>query len=426
MQLSPSGASRLGEIIQEFCPNLEPYREVYRKIHQNPELSGQEHETASIVEQHLKKLGFTKVIPKIGGTGVVGILENGEHPVVLLRAEMDALAMEERTGLPYSSHKRGDETGKATPVFHGCGHDMHISCLLATAELLSKAKSMWHGTVICLCQPGEEDFTGARAMVEGGLSKKIPRPSVLLAQHSTPQKAGTIFIRPGSTLTACERFEVRINGRGGHGSNPAACKDPVVAGAHIVTQLQTIVSREVHPSEFAVLTCANFTAGSRGSAVIPDHADLTVTLRSYNPDVVDLVSSSAKRIIEAGCEAAGMPKKPDIYGRLSAPALINDTSTVQSLQHTFSAYFGELLSKANRGAASEDFPLLAEPFGAPYAYWYFGCIGKERWDEAEKKGKLGEIPGNHSSGFYPDIDPTLQTGTNAMALAALTFLQVKG
>jgi amidohydrolase len=424
----PSPDKNLGsrsEIVQDFRPDLEPYRQLYKKLHQNPELAGEEYETASTIKLHLEGLGITKVISEVGGTGVVGILENGHHPVVLLRAEMDALAMEEHTGLSYSSRKKGGSNRQTTPVFHGCGHDMHMSCLLAAADLLSKAKAKWHGTVIFLFQPSEEDLRGARAMVQGGLSKMIPRPTVLLAQHSTPRKAGAVSIRSGSTLTAIERFEVRINGRGGHGANPAACKDPIVAGAHIISQLQTIVSREVRPSEFAVLSCPQFTAGYRGSSVIPDYADLTITLRSFDPKVVGMVYNSARRIIEAGCTAAGMPKGPDFYGRVSAPALVNDASTVRSLQDTFAAYFGESLFEASKSAASEDFPVLAEPFDAPYGYWYLGCIGSERWDEAEKQGKLGEIPGNHSSGFYPDIDPTLQTGTDAMALAALTFLQVK-
>ena len=357
---------------------------------------------------------------------MVGILDNGQHPVVLLRAEMDALPIKEETGLPYAGRKSmKDGNGKTTPVFHGCGHDMHITSLLAAAELLISAKACWHGTLVCLFQPGEENFTGAKAMVADGLAAKIPRPTVLLAQHSSPQKAGTLAIREGSTLTACERFEVRVNGRGGHGSNPSRLKDPVVTGAHIITQLQTIVSREVSPAEFAVLTCANFIAGIHASAVIPDYADMTITLRSYSQEVVDLISSSSRRIVEAGCEAGGMPKRPDIYGKVSTPATINDAATVEALRSTFGNFFGNSLSEAPRGAASEDFSVLAAPFEAPYAYWYFGCIGVERWDSAEKDGKLSDIPGNHSSGFYPDIDPTMQSGSDALALAALTFLHLQ-
>ncbi|KAF2097247.1 putative zinc metallopeptidase [Rhizodiscina lignyota] len=419
-------AEFLGDIIRRYRPALTRYEEIYRKIHQNPELSLEEHETASLVERHLKELSFTDVKSRIGGTGVVGILENGRGPVVLLRADMDALPMEERTGLPYSSHKTAKgEDGKVSPVFHGCGHDMHTSCLLACADLLSAAKSTWHGTVVCLFQPAEENFRGARAMVEDGLFQKIPKPSVLLGQHVVKRKTGTIAVKSGNILTACDRFQVRIHGRGGHGSNPANCKDPIVAGAHIIGQLQTVVSREVNPADFAVLTCASFTAGSPGVSVIPDYADLTVDMRSYTPDVRERITTAAKRIVEVGCEAFGMPKKPEYLDDRSTPSTVNDVATVQAVQGTFSSYFSGMLSDTDPGTASEDFAVLAEPFSTPYAFWNFGGIGKERWEEAERKGKLDEIPANHSSGFYPDIEPTLQTGTDAMALAALTFLKVK-
>lgn len=192
-----------------------------------------------------------------------------------------------------------------------------------------------------------------------------------------------------------------------------------------MSQLQTIVSREVDPSDFAVVTCGSFNAGSLGASVIPEHADITVDMRSYDPDVGQRVSNAIKRIVEAGCEAAGMPKKPDIHSVVSAPPTTNDTATVRALERTFGDYFGVSLNEANRVAASEDFAILAQPFNTPYVYWYLGGIGQKRWDEAEREGRLDEIPGNHSSGFYPDIDPTLQTGTDSMALAALSFLVIQ-
>ncbi|KAF2788895.1 putative zinc metallopeptidase [Melanomma pulvis-pyrius CBS 109.77] len=401
--ITAASTTMLRGIIEAFRPNLDAYEEIYKELHRNPELSGQEVETASTVQDHLNRLEFTKVI-----------------------AKMDALPIEEHTGLPYASRKIGkDGKGNTYPVFHGCGHDMHMACLLACADLLSAARRVWRGTLICLFQPGEENFAGAQAMVDDGLYEIIPQPSVLLAQHLSKGKGGTVGTRPGTILAACERFEVRIHGRGGHGSSPANCRDPIVAGAHIVSQLQTVVSREVDPSDFAVVTCGSFNAGSLGASVIPEHADITVDMRSYDPDVGQRVSSAVKRIIEAGCEAAGMPKKPDIHSAVSAPPTTNDTATIRTLEQAFRDYFGESLNEAGRDAASEDFAILAQPFNTPYAYWYLGGTGQKRWDEAERKGKLDEIPGNHSSGFYPDVDPTLRTGTDSMALAALSFLEIQ-
>ncbi|KAF9886997.1 hypothetical protein FE257_010613 [Aspergillus nanangensis] len=420
----PSVDSGLQALLQKHRPDLKPYEDLYRHLHTFPELSGEEEETAATVAKHLNNLGF-EVHTRIGGHGVAGVLRNGEGKTVLLRADMDALPVEEKTGLPYASKKtvKGKD-GASVPVMHACGHDTHVVSLMACSQFLSETRDTWSGTVICIFQPAEEQLSGARAMIEDGLYTKIPKPDVVLAQHVMRMKTGTVSIRSGRLLTAADAFDVRIYGRGGHGSAPQTCVDPIVLGASIVTRLQSIVSREVAPGEMAVVSCGSIHAGHAAN-IIPDYLDLQLSVRTYDAATRETVVSSIKRIIEAECNASGSDKKPDVKCMFSTPATINDDATCQELRKTFGSYFKEDLVESEPASASEDFSLLATAVGAPYVMWTFGGVEPETWDNAVAKGTVNELPNNHSPFFAPVMQPTLLTAVDAMSVGALTFLTRK-
>jgi amidohydrolase len=423
MSVGTSG-NDLQAIINDCRPDLEPFEDLYRHLHSSPELSFQEEKTSAIAIKHLKKLGF-EVHTHIGGYGVAGVLRNGDGPTVLLRADMDALPLEEKTGLPYASRKIvKDKDGAEKPAMHACGHDTHVTSLMAGAELLNAAREHWTGTLICVFQPAEEVLSGAKAMIKDGLYEKIPKPDVVLSQHVMRMKTGTVSIRSGRLLTAADAFDVRIYGRGGHGSAPHTCIDPIVIGATIITRLQTIVSREVAPGEMAVVSCGSIQAGHVAN-IIPDQLDLKLSVRTYDPTVRERVISSIKRIIEGECQAAGAVEKPRVEHILSTPATINDEATVEALRATFGSYFRENLVDSEPASASEDFSLLATTVGAPYVMWTYGGVDAKTWDEAVEKGAVDQLPNNHSPFFAPVIEPTLCTAVDAIALGALTFLKRK-
>ncbi|PYH49272.1 putative zinc metallopeptidase [Aspergillus saccharolyticus JOP 1030-1] len=412
------------DIIAQHRPDLAPFEELYRHLHQNPELSGQEEQTAATAAEHLRTLGF-EVHTHLGGHGVAGVLRNGPGPTVLLRADMDALPVEEKTQLPYASTRTTkDPSGTLRPVMHACGHDTHVVSLLASAALLHRARAEWSGTVVCIFQPAEEQLDGARAMLADGLYEKVPRPEVVLAQHVMRMRTGSVSVRAGRFLTAADAFDVRIYGRGGHGSAPHTCIDPIVAGAAVVTKLQSIVSREVTPGEMAVVTCGCIQAGHAHN-IIPDYCDLKLNVRTYDAATRKRVVESIRRIVEAECAAAGCVEKPDVKLIYSTPATINDGTLVEALKGSFGEYFQENLVESEPAAASEDFSLLATAVGAPYVMWTFGGVDAKVWDEAVEKDTVRELPSNHSPFFAPVIEPTLQTAVDAMAVAAMTFLQRK-
>ncbi|KAL2815414.1 hypothetical protein BDW59DRAFT_177666 [Aspergillus cavernicola] len=424
MQLLGFQNKTVQAIIERFRPDLGPYESVYRGLHSAPELSGQEKETSLLASEHLKRLEF-EVYTNIGGYGVAGVLRNGPGPTVLLRADMDALPVEEKTGLQYASRRTvKNKDGVNVPVMHACGHDTHVASLMGSAELLHSARAHWSGTLILIFQPAEEELSGAQAMLDDGLYDKIPKPDLVLAQHVMRMKTGTVSIRSGRLLTATDAFDVQIYGRGGHGSAPQTCIDPIVIGAAIVTRLQTVVSREVTPSELAVVTCGSIHAGHAPN-IIPDQLTLQLSVRTYDPKVRDRVNTAIKRIIHAECEASGATEKPLITRTSHAPATFNDEATTKALKRTFGSYFGESLVEAEPAAASEDFSLLARAVGAPYVMWMFGGVDEKTWDDAVARDAVDELPSNHSPFFTPAIQPTLRTAVDAMAVGALTFLNLK-
>ncbi|KFZ01021.1 hypothetical protein V501_10270 [Pseudogymnoascus sp. VKM F-4519 (FW-2642)] len=413
MHATKSQPEKIVEIIDKHRPDLSEFEDIYKDFHKHPELGTKEERTAGIIAKRLKESGFD-VHEKIGGHGIAAVLRRGDVPTVLLRADMDALAVEEETDLPYKS--------TVSKTMHACGHDMHVTCLLAAAKLLNDAKSEWSGTLICVFQPNEENGAGAKAMVGDGLYQKIPKPDVVLGQHVSHMKTGTLSIGAGVTLSAADSFKVTIHGRSGHGSQPENCIDPIVIASSIVVRLQTVVSRVVSPSESVVVTCGSFHGGESENA-IPDEVELKLNIRTQSENVRKRVIEAVKRIIKAECDAGGCTQPPDIEPTSRFPLTENDPKIVDKLHEAFKPVFGDIPSTSGMVSGSEDFSDLATPHDIPYAFWFFGGTDEKKWDDAVKNDTVNLLPHNHSAKFAPVIEPTLKAGSDALALAALTFLK---
>lgn len=388
-----------------------PWQEqLYAHLHQHPELSMQEVETAAEVTRRLESFGYD--VQQVGG-GVVGVLANGEGPVVLFRADMDALPVAEATGLPYASTRTAVDTeGNRVPVMHACGHDLHVVAALGAASLLAEHRDAWSGTYVALFQPGEETAAGAQSMVDDGLVGRIPRPDVALGQHvlATPL-AGQVATAAGPVLSTGACVRVKVYGRGSHGSMPHLGVDPVVLAAAIVTRLQTVVAREIAPGDFGVLTVGCLQAGNRAN-VIPDDATLLLNIRAYDLAVREQLLAAIDRIVQAECAAAGSPRPPDIELYESYPLTDNDPEVTATVTAAFRTHFGEhRVTHLDPVPASEDFSVLPDAFGVPYCYWGFGGFTADQ----------DPVP-NHNPGFAPAMQPALTTGTEAAVVAALAFL----
>ncbi|OBH50125.1 amidohydrolase [Mycobacterium mantenii] len=397
-------------------------QDFYRNLHQHPELSHQEHKTAAAVAQRLRGLGYD-VHEGVGGTGVVGMLRNGEGPTVLLRADMDALPVAEDTGLAYASAVIAtDKDGNEVPVMHACGHDVHVTCLLGAASLLAAAPGHWHGTVIALFQPAEEVGDGARRMVEDGLATLVGHVDVALAQHVLPFPAGQVATQPGPVLTTADSMRITVYGRGGHGSMPQATVDPVVLAAMIVIRLQTVVAREVAPTDPAVLTIGRIESGTK-SNVIGDRAVLELNLRTYSGQTRNRILDAIRRIVTAECQASNSPKDPQFELFDHYPATNNDPTVTGRVRAAFDDYFGDRACDLPPQTASEDFSDIPNALTTPYSYWGIGGIDPDTYQAAAAAGRVSEdISVNHSRTFAPVIQPTLDTGTQALAVAALAWL----
>ncbi|KAL4966669.1 M20 family metallopeptidase [Aspergillus stella-maris] len=413
----------ISSILNSGQIDLAPYETLYKHFHSNPELSLQEEKTAEKIAAHLRSLNAYQVTTHIGGYGLVGVLKNGPGKTVLLRADIDALPVKELTGLPYASTKTmRDADGNEKPVMHACGHDMHITCLLATAERLVKLKDQWSGTLIVLFQPNEERGAGAQAMVDDGLYDKIPVPDVALGQHVMRLRAGSIGCRVGTIMAAADSMKITVFGRGGHGSLPHLTVDPVLLAAHIVVRLQGIVSREVDPTDLGVLTVGSLQAGQTEN-IIADRAEIGIDFRSVKVETREKIIESVKRIVKAECMASGSPREPIFTSTRRFPPTDNDDSIAGQLAVTFGEHFGEQFDgDTPRTNVSEDFSTLATSKGVPCCFWFLGGIEHGLWDEAQEKGTTAEIASNHSALFAPAIQPTLTAGVDALCVGALTFL----
>ncbi|MGO4596301.1 amidohydrolase [Terrabacter sp. 2RAF25] len=398
------------ESVLQGLPRTREWQEdFYRDLHSHPELSGQESRTAANVARRLGEMGYA--VQQLGG-GVVGVLDNGPGPVVLARADMDALPVTEQTDLPYASTESAtDETGAVVGIAHACGHDVHVTCLLGAAELVAQGASGWSGTFVALFQPAEETASGAQAMLDAGLVDAIPRPEVAFAQHVLGLEAGTVGTHPGPVLSAGDSIRITLYGKGSHGSMPHQSVDPVVLAAAVVMRLQTIVARETKPGEFAVVTVGSSVAGTK-SNIIADRAVLLVNVRTYDDGVRTHVLSAIERIVRAECEASGSPQAPtfDYYDQY--PLTDNDAEVGEAVTASFREHFGdEHVVDLGRVTASEDFSRVPDAFGIPYCYWGVGGFAAGT-----------EAPPNHSPFFAPLIQPTLDTGTAALVVAALSRL----
>jgi len=396
--------------------------EFYRTLHQHPELSLQERRTATAVAERLQEARF-QVHQGVGGTGVVGVLNNGAGPTVLLRADMDALPVRETTDLPYASTATGtDENGNEIPVMHACGHDVHVACLLGAARLLAGSPTVWRGTLVVLFQPAEETGDGARGMVDDDLAGIIPGVDVALAQHVMPFPAGQIGTHAGPMLSAADSMRVIVHGRGAHGSMPQAAVDPVILAAMIVVRLQTVVAREVPPTAVAVLTVGSIQAGTK-SNVIPDSAELQLNLRTYNDTTRSTMLNAIRRIVTAECQASGSPRDPEFELFDRFPLTDNDTTTTERVAAAFADFFADRVADIGPQSASEDFSDIPRALGVPYSYWCIGGIDADTYHRAERVGRVArDIPVNHAANFAPVLQPTLDTGTQALIVAALAWL----
>ncbi|UNB50985.1 amidohydrolase [Mycolicibacterium sp. YH-1] len=394
----------------------------YRDLHEHPELSHQEFATAGTVAERLRGSGF-QVHDGVGGTGVVGILANGPGPTVLLRADMDALPVFEKTGLDYASTVRvTDADGNDVPVMHACGHDVHVTALLGAAQLLAEGAEHWGGTLVALFQQAEETADGARAMVDDGLAALLPTVDVAFGQHVLPVPAGMVGIHAGPFLATADSMRITVHGRGAHGSMPQSAVDPVVLAAMIVIRLQTVVAREIAPVESAVLTVGSIAAGSK-SNVIPDHAVLQLNIRTYNEQTRTTILDAIRRIVTAECQASGSPREPEFELFDRFPLTDNDVDTTKRLAEAFSTFFGDRSIELPQGMGSEDFSEIPNGLGVPYSYWGFGGIDAAAFQKAAELGRINQdIPVNHSATFAPVIQPTLDTGTQALVIAAMEWL----
>lgn len=382
----------------------------YKYFHQHPELSMKEDHTAQTIIDILTKAGIeTK---RVGKTGVVAEIKNGESPVVVMRADIDALPIKENSGKDYTSTvSTQDENGKMVGVSHACGHDFHIASLLGALQAFNNHKEAWHGTYIGVFQPGEETAQGAKDLVENGITSMIAKPDVYLGQHVLGAiPAGTVGIRSGAFLTTAASIRVHIFGKGSHGSMPELSVDPVVVASSIVLKLQTIVSRELAAKDYAIVTVGALNAGSK-SNIIPDDAELLINTRTYSEDTQKFVHNAIERIVRGECELARCPKEPEFTYYDCYPLTNNDQNASLRVRKAFDEYFGEDSVDISRASASEDFSIVANAFKTPYAYWGLGGFAD-----------MQNAPGNHNPAFAPDLQPTLNRGLEAAVVAACAWL----
>jgi hippurate hydrolase len=386
-------------------------RALYVDLHQNPELSSHETQTAAKLAERLRSAGY-EVTEHVGGTGVVAILKNGAGPTIMLRTELDALPVEEKTGLAYASKVHAkDDAGHDVPVMHACGHDLHMASLLGAAEIMAHSKTTWHGTLMLIGQPAEETIGGAKAMIGDGLFTRFPKPDVAVALHvGNAEAAGTASITPGIYNTNADSLRITIYGKGGHGSAPHTAIDPIVIASRTILALQTIVSREVKPGEMAVVTVGYIQAGTKNN-IIPDHAEMGLTVRTFKQDVRKQVLAAIERITKAEAAAAGAPREPLVEHYEGTDLVYNNPALAARLRAPLEAALGK--GKVIIGepiTPSEDFSYFIEQ-GVPGFYFSLGGADPEKLAQAKASGVL--LPSNHSPLFTPDVEPSLHAGIAA-------------
>jgi len=406
-QSAPTTDPSLQAEVNSIYPQVQA---LYTDLHQHPELSNHEVNTAAKLAAQLRQLGY-EVTEHVGGTGVVGVLPNGAGPTVMLRTELDALPVEEKTGLPYASKVTvSDDTGKTLPVMHACGHDVHIAALVGTAQIMAKTRNQWQGTLLLIGQPAEETIGGAKAMLADGLFTRFPKPEYGVALHTTNElPAGKVGFTPGYSLTNADSVNITIYGKGGHGASPQTTVDPIVIAARLVLGLQTIVSRETKPGDVAVITVGYIQGGTRPN-IIPDEVHLALSVRSYTPEVRKHLLSAIARMAKAEAEAAGAPKAPLVQDVDAADAVYNDPKLNQRLSHVLVRALGaDNVEQVPPHMASEDYSQFIEA-GVPSFYFALGVADPEKFKQAQAGGT--SLPSNHSPFFAPDM-ASLKTAVEA-------------
>jgi hippurate hydrolase len=384
---------------------------LYIDIHQHPELSSHEVQTAAKLAGKLRALGY-EVTEHVGGAGIVAILKNGAGPTIMLRTELDALPVEEKTGLAYASKVRTkDDAGHDVAVMHACGHDLHMASILGTGAIMAQTKDTWHGTLMLIGQPAEETIGGAEGMIKDGLFKRFPRPDVAVAMHvGNELAAGKVGVTPGIYSTNSDSVRITVYGKGGHGSAPHTAVDPIVIAARTIVALQTIASREVKPGEMTVITVGYIRAGTKNN-IIPDQAELGLTVRTYKQDIRKQVLAAIARITKAEAQAAAAPREPLIEHLGSTDAVYNDPALAQRLQGALESKLGKAnVVSEDPQTASEDFSYFVKE-GIPGFYFSLGGADPERLAKANAAGTT--LPSNHSPLFAPDVQPAMETGITA-------------
>ncbi|QFU88110.1 amidohydrolase [Amycolatopsis sp. YIM 10] len=400
-----------------LLPDLEAF---YVDLHRHPELAYAEHRTAGLLADRLEAAGY-EVHRGVGRTGVLGVLRNGPGPAVMLRADIDALPVEEKTGLEYASTVRvTGADGQEVPVMHACGHDMHATWLTGAAALLAANREAWSGTLQVVFQPAEEVGGGAEGMIADGLFDLGGRPDVVLGQHVVPGPAGWVLTRPGVIMAATDALRIVLHGRGGHGSRPETTVDPAVLAASVVMRLQTIVSREISANESAVVTVGSMHVGTTHN-VIADDAVIEVNVRTFDETVREKVLAAIERIVHGEAAVAGAPKPPEITEIGSFPVTRNDAAASDALTEAFRAHFGaDRVLEAPLVTGSEDFGEFGTAAGVPSVYWLVGGLDPELVLTAMAAGRFeADVPSNHSPRFAPLPHPTLSAGVETLVVGAL-------
>ena len=409
---------QLTPLVDGMYPSLET---LYKDLHSHPEIAFQEVRTAARMADEMRKLGFD-VTEKIGGTGVVAIYKNGAGPTVMVRTELDALPMEEKTGLPYASKEKTQFNGRETFVAHSCGHDIHMASWVGTARALLAVKDQWKGTLMFVAQPAEEGTSGAKAMIADGLFKRFPMPDYAFALHTSPSPYGFVGYGVGAITSNSDSLEITFKGRGGHGSAPDKTIDPIAIAARFVTDVQTVVSREKDPAEFGVITIGAIQGGTAGN-IIPDSVLLRGTIRSYKPEVREKLLAGVRRTAAATAMMGGA-SEPSVALVPGGMAIMNDSALVGRTVSALKGVLGDAqVVAAPPITASEDFSEFVNA-GIPSMFFFVGVSSPEEVADSRKPGGK-PLPFNHSPFFAPVPEPSIKTGVKAMSVAVLTAMAPK-
>ncbi len=420
----PASADELRSAIDADLSSL---MEIYRDLHANPELSFQEVRTAAKLAAEAKRLGF-EVTEKVGQTGVVAVMKNGAGPVVMIRADMDGLPVEEQTGLSYASKKRGvSKSGTESGIMHACGHDTHMAAWVGAARQLVANKAKWSGTLVMILQPAEEIGAGAKAMLDDGLYTRFPKPKYVIGFHDAAQfPAGTIGYSNGFALANVDSVDIRVRGVGGHGAYPQTTKDPIVLASRIVGSLQTLVSREVDPQDAAVVTVGSIHGGAKHN-IISDEVTMLLTVRSYSDETRKLLLDGIRRIAKGEAIAAGMPddRMPvvSINEAEFTPATFNTDALTKRMATSFTTRFGiDRVVETKPVMGGEDFSQFyrADKASIESLIFWVGGVPKVEYDAAMKGGK--PLPSLHSPYWSPDAEKVVATGSEALAAAAIELM----